>query len=67
VIVDHGEGYLSLYAHNQHLHIKAGDAVKAGEAIASVGNTGGQNEAGLYFEIRYQGKAIDPAAWLARA
>ena len=67
VIVDHGEGYLSLYAHNQQLHIKAGDAVKAGEAIASVGNTGGQNESGLYFEIRYQGKAINPAAWLARA
>ena len=67
VIVDHGEGYLSLYAHNQNLYIKAGDAVKAGEAISSVGNTGGQNEAGLYFEIRYQGKAIDPSAWLARA
>ena len=67
VIIDHGEGYLSLYAHNQNLFKKAGDAVKAGEAIASVGNTGGQNEAGLYFEIRYQGKAINPADWLARA
>lgn len=67
VIIDHGEGYLSLYAHNQHLHKKAGDAVKAGETIASVGNTGGQNESGLYFEIRYQGKAINPADWLARA
>jgi septal ring factor EnvC (AmiA/AmiB activator) len=67
VIIDHGEGYLSLYAHNQHLLKKAGDAVKAGEPIASVGNTGGQDETGLYFEIRYQGKAIDPADWLARA
>jgi septal ring factor EnvC (AmiA/AmiB activator) len=67
VIVDHGEGYLSLYAHNQNLFKKAGDPVKAGEAIASVGNTGGQNQAGLYFEIRYQGKAIDPAQWLARS
>lgn len=67
VIIDHGEGYLSLYAHNQNLFKKAGDAVKAGEAIASVGNTGGQNENGLYFEIRYQGKAINPADWLARA
>jgi len=67
VIVDHGEGYLSLYAHNQNLFKKAGDAVKAGEAIASVGNTGGQSQAGLYFEIRYQGKAIDPAQWLARS
>lgn len=67
VIVDHGEGYLSLYAHNQNLFKKAGDAVKAGEPIASVGNTGGQSQAGLYFEIRYQGKAIDPAQWLARS
>ncbi len=67
VIVDHGEGYLSLYAHNQNLLKKAGDAVKAGEAIASVGNTGGQSQPGLYFEIRYQGKAIDPAQWLARS
>lgn len=67
VIVDHGEGYLSLYAHNQHLLKKAGDAVKAGESIASVGNTGGQSESGLYFEIRFQGKAIDPSDWLARA
>lgn len=67
VIIDHGEGYLSLYAHNQNLFKKAGDAVKAGETISSVGNTGGQNEAGLYFEIRYQGKAINPADWLARA
>ena len=41
--------------------------MKAGEPIASVGNTGGQDETGLYFEIRYQGKAIDPADWLARA
>ena len=67
VIVDHGEGYLSLYAHNQHLHKKAGDAVKAGELIASVGNTGGQSESGLYFEIRFQGKAVNPVDWLARA
>jgi murein hydrolase activator len=67
VIIDHGEGYLSLYAHNQNLFKKAGDAVKAGEIVASVGNTGGQNEAGLYFEIRYQGKAINPTDWLARA
>jgi murein hydrolase activator len=66
VIIDHGEGFLSLYAHNQNLLKKAGDAVKAGETIASVGNSGGQNETGLYFEIRYQGKAVDPAGWLAR-
>jgi murein hydrolase activator len=67
VIVDHGEGFLTLYAHNQQLLKKAGDPVKAGESIANVGNSGGQNDAGLYFEIRLQGKAIDPTFWLARA
>jgi len=67
VIVDHGEGYLSLYAHNQNLLKKAGDPVQAGEAIARVGNSGGQTDAGLYFEIRYQGKPIDPSLWLARS
>ncbi len=65
VIVDHGEGFLTLYAHNRQLLKKAGDPVKAGESIASVGNTGGQNNTGLYFEIRIDGKAVDPALWLA--
>jgi murein hydrolase activator len=67
LIVDHGEGFLTLYAHNQSLLKKAGDAVKAGEMIANVGTSSGQNQSGLYFEIRHQGKAIDPAIWLARA
>jgi murein hydrolase activator len=67
LIVDHGEGFLTLYAHNQHLIKKAGDSVKAGETIANVGSSGGQNDTGLYFEIRHLGKAIDPAIWLARA
>lgn len=66
VIVDHGEGYLSLYAHNQNLLKKAGEAVRAGEAIATVGNSGGQASTGLYFEIRHQGRPIDPSGWLAR-
>ena len=66
VIVDHGEGYLSLYAHNQNLLKKAGEPVQAGEAIANVGNSGGQASAGLYFEIRHNGKPIDPGGWLAR-
>ncbi len=66
VIVDHGEGYMSLYAHNQHLLKKAGEPVQAGENIATVGNSGGQANAGLYFEIRHQGKPVDPALWLAR-
>lgn len=67
LIIDHGEGYLSLYAHNQSLFKATGDWIQAGEAIASVGNTGGQQQTGLYFEIRYQGKPTDPSLWLARA
>lgn len=67
LIVDHGEGYLSLYAHNQSLYKTTGEWVNAGEPIASVGNSGGRDEAGLYFELRHKGKPIDPGAWLARA
>lgn len=67
IIIDHGEGYMSLYAHNQELLKKAGELVSAGDTIARVGNTGGQSSNGLYFEIRYQGKSIDPGAWLARS
>ena len=66
IIVDHGEGFMSLYAHNQSLLAKAGELVKAGDTIARVGNSGGQASYGLYFEIRHQGKPIDPGAWLAR-
>ena len=66
VIVDHGEGYMSLYAHNQVLLKKAGELVLAGETIARVGNSGGQTGDGLYFEIRHQGKPVNPGIWLAR-
>lgn len=63
VILDHGNGYLSLYGHNQSLLKSAGDVVKAGEAISTVGNSGGQNSSGLYFAIRQQGRPSDPAQW----
>jgi septal ring factor EnvC (AmiA/AmiB activator) len=63
VILDHGNGYLSLYGHNQSLLKDAGDVVKAGEAISTVGNSGGQDTAALYFAIRQQGRPIDPAQW----
>jgi septal ring factor EnvC (AmiA/AmiB activator) len=63
IIVDHGSGYLSLYAHNQSLLRAEGDWVKGGEAVATVGNSGGQRQAGLYFEIRYKGRPIDPRSW----
>jgi septal ring factor EnvC (AmiA/AmiB activator) len=67
IIVDHGDGYLSLYAHNQTLLKAPGDAVKAGDAIATVGNSGGEQQAGLYFEIRHKGVPSDPADWCRRA
>lgn len=65
VIVDHG-GYMSLYAHNEQLYKAVGDRVQAGEAIATVGDTGGRSQPGLYLEIRRGAKAIDPVPWFRR-
>jgi septal ring factor EnvC (AmiA/AmiB activator) len=64
IIVDHGGQYMSIYGNNQSLLKRAGDVVKAGESIASVGNSGGNEESGLYFELRHQGRAFDPAGWV---
>jgi septal ring factor EnvC (AmiA/AmiB activator) len=64
IVVAHGTEYLSVYANNESLLKRVGDAVKAGDPIASAGNTGGKEESGLYFEIRQQGKAVDPASWI---
>ena len=63
VILDHGNGYLSLYGHNQSLLKDAGDLVKAGDPIATVGTSGGQDTPALYFAIRQQGRPSDPAQW----
>jgi septal ring factor EnvC (AmiA/AmiB activator) len=63
IIVSHGKGYLSLYAHNETLRKKSGDAVSTDEFIATVGSSGGQNKTGLYFEIRVSGKPSDPINW----
>ena len=63
VILDHGAGYLTLYGHNQSLLREAGEVVKAGDPIATVGNSGGQENPALYFAIRQQGKPSDPARW----
>ncbi|QLG90821.1 murein hydrolase activator EnvC [Pseudomonas yamanorum] len=63
VILDHGNGYLSLYGHNQTLLKAAGDVVKAGESISTVGSSGGQDTPALYFAIRQQGRPSDPAQW----
>ena len=65
IIIDHGEGYMSLYSDNETLYKRVGDIVKAGETIAAVGNTGGNNETGLYFELRYRSQAFDPYNWLS--
>lgn len=63
IIVEHGNGYLSLYGHNQSLLKKAGDSVNAGDTLATVGTSGGQSSAALYFAIRQQGRASDPMQW----
>ena len=62
-IVNHNDGYMSLYGHNQALLKKAGDWVEAGETLATVGDSGGHENSGLYFEIRYQGKPVNPKLW----
>jgi septal ring factor EnvC (AmiA/AmiB activator) len=64
LIVDHGGGYLSLYSNNESLYKQAGEPVRAGDVVAAVGATGGQDEPGLYFELRHQGKPFDPLAWV---
>ncbi|MBV8497303.1 MAG: peptidoglycan DD-metalloendopeptidase family protein [Gammaproteobacteria bacterium] len=62
-IVDHGDGYLSLYGHNERLYKAAGEAVAAGDTIASAGDSGGSPRPELYFEIRKGGKPVDPRPW----
>ncbi|HUI61278.1 MAG TPA: peptidoglycan DD-metalloendopeptidase family protein [Steroidobacteraceae bacterium] len=62
-IVDHGEGYMSLYGHNERLYKAAGERVNAGDTLASAGDSGGSSRPELYFEIRKGGKAVDPRPW----
>lgn len=64
LIVDHGQGYMSLYSNNESLYKQPGEGVKAGDAIAAAGNSGGQADVGVYFELRHQGRPIDPMAWV---
>jgi septal ring factor EnvC (AmiA/AmiB activator) len=63
VVVDHGEGYMSLYANNGSLIKRNGDWVNRGEALATAGSNGGMDGSGIYFEIRHNGQAEDPATW----
>lgn len=63
IILDHGDGYMSLYGHNETIKKETGDWVAPGDIIGSVGDTGGQQRAGLYFEIRHNGKPTNPKIW----
>lgn len=62
-IIDHGEGYMSLYGHNERLYKAVGERVSAGDTVGSAGDSGGSSRTELYFEIRKGGKAIDPRPW----
>ena len=64
LIIDHGGGYMSLYGNNESLFKQVGDATRGGETVAAVGNSGGNMDSGLYFEIRHQGEAFDPLGWV---
>ena len=64
LIIDHGGGYMSLYGNNESLFKQIGQATRGGETIAAVGNSGGNTDYGLYFEMRHQGKAFDPLSWV---
>ena len=65
MIIDHGQGFMSLYGYNESLLWDVGDWVEPGSVIATVGSNPGA-EQGLYFELRKGGKAVDPAAWIKR-
>jgi murein hydrolase activator len=65
MIIDHGKGYMSLYANNETLYKQVGDVLSGGDTIATVGNTGGNEDFGLYFEIRHESKPLDPMKWMA--
>lgn len=66
LIIDHGDGYMSLYGNNEAVLKQEGEQVAAGEVIATVGNSGGNPESGLYFEVRYHSRPIDPLQWVGR-
>ncbi|TLY19776.1 MAG: peptidase M23, partial [Nitrospirae bacterium] len=65
-IVDHGEGYFTLYAHASKLLVNVGDAVRSSQPIGEIGDTGLTGQSTLYFELRQKGEALDPLAWLAK-
>ena len=64
IIVDHGQGYMSLYGNNETLYKQVGDTLRGGDTIAAVGSSGGNEDSGLYFELRFEGKPFDPGKWV---
>ena len=64
LILDHGGSYMSLYGYNETLYKQVGDVIRGGERISAVGNTGGQPDSGLYFEMRHEGRPFDPMTWV---
>jgi septal ring factor EnvC (AmiA/AmiB activator) len=66
IVLDHGDGYMSLYAHNDVLLHAAGEWVNPGDSVARAGNSGGEKESGLYFEIRQNGQPVNPLPWLTK-
>jgi septal ring factor EnvC (AmiA/AmiB activator) len=66
LVLDHGQGYMSLYGHNEELFRKVGDQVASGDVIASVGDSGGHNTPALYFEVRRGREPVNPEQWLER-
>jgi septal ring factor EnvC (AmiA/AmiB activator) len=66
LVLDHGQGYMSLYGHNEELFRKVGDRVESGDVIASVGDSGGHNTPALYFEVRRGREPVNPEQWLQR-
>jgi septal ring factor EnvC (AmiA/AmiB activator) len=65
LIIDHGKSYLTIYGNNESVLRQVGDTVSTGDAVATVGASGGNMESGLYFEIRHEGKAFDPMRWVS--
>lgn len=65
LIIDHGGNYLSIYGNNDSVLKQVGDDVQGGDSIAAVGNSGGNPESGLYFELRYRGEPLDPLQWVS--
>ncbi len=67
IIIDHGDGYLSLYAYNRSLEKELGEWVNKGDVISTVGRSGGQSQTALYFEIRKKGKPVNPLKWIKKS